>query len=92
MEALSKRLTATLLFTVIRDFPRIVNILTLEETHTFLNDCAEIVIEAASKYHGSVANYIGDELRFLFAIPLPNSTMPSTLSNVHCRFKIQLMK
>jgi adenylate cyclase len=69
MEALSQRLIATLLFTAIRDYSRIVNILTLEETHAFLNDCNEIAIEAASKHHGSMANCIGDELRFLFADP-----------------------
>ncbi len=87
MEALSKRLNATLLFTVIRDFPRIVNILTLEETHTFLNDCAEIVIEAASKYHGSVANYIGDELRFLFGDP--SAEFDNAQHAIKCALSIQ---
>lgn len=69
MNSLGKRLTATLLFTVIRDFARIVNILTLEETYTFLHDCNESAIEAVSKYHGSMANCTGDKLRLLFADP-----------------------
>ena len=69
MEVLSKRQNATVLFTIIRDFPRIVNILTLEETHTFVNDCGDVITEAALKYHGLMTNHIGDEMRFLFADP-----------------------
>jgi adenylate cyclase len=64
-----KKLNATLLFTVIRDFPRIVNILDLSETHAFLNDCADVMIRAAAQYHGSLANVIGEELRFVFGDP-----------------------
>jgi adenylate cyclase len=89
METLGKRLYATLLFTVIRDFPRIVNILTLEETQTFVNDCAKGIIEAAAKYHGSQTNFTGDELRFLFADP--TAEFDNAQHAIKCALSIQDM-
>lgn len=65
----NKRQNATILFTVIRDYPRIVSILTLEENHIFLGDCAKIVNEAAIKYKGSMDNNAGNRMRLLFADP-----------------------
>ena len=69
MEVLSKRQNVTVLFTIVRDFSRIVNILTLEENHAFLNDCAQIITDNASKYHGSLTNSIGHRIQTVFADP-----------------------
>jgi adenylate cyclase len=62
-----REVNATLLFARVRDFARIVNILTLNETYEFVCDCVETVVNAAAKYHGSLANVTGDELRLMFA-------------------------
>ena len=69
MEISSKQATATLLIARIRDYARIVNILDLNETFQFLGDCAEVIINAAAKYRGSLANVAGDELCIMFADP-----------------------
>jgi adenylate cyclase len=67
MDNPGKEVNASLLFARVRDFARIVNILTLHETHEFLSDCTETVLNAAAKYHGSLASVTGDELRLMFA-------------------------
>ena len=87
MNSPGKKLNATLLFTVVRDFPRIVNILDLSETHTFLNDCAYVTIKAAAQYHGSLANVVGDELRFVFGDPATELDNPRRA--VKCALGIQ---
>lgn len=67
MDNPGREVNASLLFARVRDFARIVNILTLHETHEFLSDCTETVVNAAAKYRGSLANVTGDELRLMFA-------------------------
>lgn len=67
MDTPVREVNATLLFARVRDFARIVNILTLHETYEFVCDCVETVVKAAAKYHGSLANITGDELRLMFA-------------------------
>jgi adenylate cyclase len=87
MNSPGKKLNATLLFTIVRDFPRIVNILDLSETHAFLHDCADIMIRAAAQYHGTLANVIGEELRFVFGDPLTELDNPRRA--VKCALGIQ---
>jgi adenylate cyclase len=69
VEVSSRQATATVLITRIRDYARIVNILDLNETYEFLGDCTEVIINAAAKYRGSLANVAGDELHLMFADP-----------------------
>ncbi|MDH4210675.1 MAG: adenylate/guanylate cyclase domain-containing protein [candidate division WOR-3 bacterium] len=87
MDAPSKQVNATLLFARVRDFARIVNILTLKETHEFVCDCAETVVNAAVKYHGSLANVAGDELRLMFASP--NAEEDNPRHAVICALNVQ---
>ena len=87
MNSPGKKLNATLLFTVVRDFPRIVNILDLSETHAFLNDCADVMIRAAAQYRGSLANVVGDELRFVFGDPATELDNPRRA--IKCALGIQ---
>ncbi|UCF69977.1 MAG: adenylate/guanylate cyclase domain-containing protein [candidate division WOR-3 bacterium] len=87
MDVSSKQATATVLFTRIRDYARIVNILDLNETYEFLADYAEVVISAAAKYRGALANVTGDELRIMFADP--GVTVDSPRHAVFCALNIQ---
>jgi adenylate cyclase len=87
MNSPGKKLNATLLFTVVRDFPRIVNILDLSETHAFLNDCSDVMIRAAAQYRGSLANVVGDELRFVFGDPATELDNPRRA--IKCALAIQ---
>ena len=76
-----------MLFARIRDFARIVNILTLNETHEFVTDCAETIMTAAVKYGGSLANVTGDEIRLVFADP--NAEEDNPKHAVICALNIQ---
>ncbi|UCG31151.1 MAG: adenylate/guanylate cyclase domain-containing protein [candidate division WOR-3 bacterium] len=87
MDAPGKQVNATLLFARIRDFARIVNILTLNETHEFVTDCAETIMTAAVKYGGSLANVTGDEIRLVFADPNAEDDNPKHA--VICALNIQ---
>ncbi len=87
MDTPAREVNATLLFARVRDFARIVNILTLTETHEFIRDYAETVINAAAKYHGSLANVAGDELRLMFASP--NAEEDNPRHAVICALNIQ---
>ena len=87
MDNPGREVNASLLFARVRDFARIVNILTLHETHEFLSDCTETVVNAAAKYHGSLANVTGDELRLMFASPNADEDYPRHA--VICALNIQ---
>jgi adenylate cyclase len=87
MDTPAREVNATLLFARVRDFTRIVNILTLNETHEFVCDYAETVVNAAAKYHGSLANVAGDELRLMFASP--NAEEDNPRHAVICALNIQ---
>jgi len=87
MDNPAREVNASLLFARVRDFARIVNILNLHETHEFLSDCTETVVNAAAKYHGSLANVTGDELRLMFASPTAEEDSPRHA--VICALNIQ---
>ncbi len=82
-----KQLNATVLFTAIRDYQRIVNILDLTETHTFLSDCTDIVMRAAVSHRGSLANVLGDQWYFVFGDPKAEFDNPRNA--VKCALAIQ---
>lgn len=87
MNTLSKQLDATLLFTSVRNFARIVNILTLTEAHAFLADCAQVIVDAAVRYRGSLINTSGDRLRFIFGDPATEVDNPRHA--IKCALSIQ---
>lgn len=82
-----KQLNATVLFTVVRDFTRIVNILDLTETHAFLSDCTDVIMRAAAQYRGSLANVSGEELYLIFGDPTAEFDNPRHA--VKCAMAIQ---
>jgi len=61
-----KRVTATTLFTDLREFNTIINILSLEETHRFLNDMYAPIVEAVHAHNGAVDKFIGDAVMAVF--------------------------
>ncbi|UCD19430.1 MAG: adenylate/guanylate cyclase domain-containing protein [candidate division WOR-3 bacterium] len=75
------------MFTRIRDYTRIVNILDLNETYEFLADYAEVVISAAAKYRGALADVTGDELYIMFADP--GVTVEGPRHAIFCALNIQ---
>lgn len=87
MNVLSKQLDATLLFTGVRNFARIVNILTLTEAHAFLADCTQVIIDAAVRYRGSLINISGDRLHFMFGDPATEFDNPRHA--IKCALSIQ---
>ena len=62
----AKRVTATTLFTDMREFNKIINILSLEETHRFLNDMYALVVESVISRNGTVDKFIGDAVMAVF--------------------------
>jgi adenylate cyclase len=65
----ANQLNATVLFVAVREYPRIVNILDLQETNTFLNDCVDIITRAAGSNRGSLVNISGDRFYCVFGDP-----------------------
>jgi len=87
MEFAGKRTNATILFTDIGNFNKIVNILSLEETHSFLNDCFAPIVETVFRYEGKVDKFIGDAVMAVFGVPSPHKDDPSRA--VKCALDIQ---
>jgi adenylate cyclase len=75
------------LFTNVRNFARIVNILTLTEAHAFLADCTQVIIDAAVRYRGSLINTSGDSLHFMFGDPATEFDNPRQA--IKCALSIQ---
>lgn len=69
MNIAEKRVVATILFSTIRNFSKIVNILSLSETHRFLNDCFATFVEVAFQYDGRIDKFLGDAAMIVFGIP-----------------------
>jgi adenylate cyclase len=87
MEFAAKKLKATVFFTDIRNFNKIVNILSLEETHKFLNDCYAPVVETVLKYDGAIDKFIGDAVMAVFGTPISHTDDP--VRAVQCAVDIQ---
>jgi adenylate cyclase len=62
----AKRVTATTLFTDLREFNKIINILSLEETHRFLNDIYAVIVESVHAHNGAIDKFIGDAVMAVF--------------------------
>lgn len=80
MNTATERLKATIVVTDIRNFTKMVNILSLEETHAFLNDCFSLIVETVNNYGGTVDKFIGDAVIIVFGDPI---------SAVRCALDIQ---
>ena len=87
MTRAAKEFHATVLYTAVRDYTRIVNILDLKETHSFLSDCTEVIQRAAVANRGSLANVLGDQLYFVFVNPKAEFDNPKNA--VKCALAIQ---
>lgn len=87
MKFAAKRVNATVLFTDLRNFNKIVNILSLEETHSFLNDCFAPIVEAVFNYDGMIDKFIGDAVMAVFGTPITHQDDPTRA--VKCALDIQ---
>ena len=76
MALAAKKVCASILFTDIRYFNKVVNILSLEETHSFLNDCFAPIVESVLKYEGTVDKFMGDAVMAVFGSPISHNDDP----------------
>lgn len=65
----ARKITATTLFTDLREFNKIVNILSLEEIHAFLNDMYRPIVESVLARRGTIDKFIGDAVMAVFGSP-----------------------
>jgi adenylate cyclase len=87
MDCAAKRVTATTLFIGIRQFNKIANILSLEETHAFLNDFYRLVVDSVLNRNGSVNKFIGDAVLAVFGAPTAHEN--DSYNAVHCAIDIR---
>jgi adenylate cyclase len=83
----ARRVLGSILFTDIRYFNKIANILPLEEIHAFLNDCYKPVVDTVLEYEGNVDKFIGDAVMAFFGSPRQHDDDP--LRAVKCALDIQ---
>lgn len=86
-EFAAKKIIATTLFTDVREFNKIVNILSLEETHAFCNDMYAPIVESVLAYHGTVDKFIGDTVMAVFGSPSKHADDASNA--IACAMTIQ---
>ena len=87
MDFAARKVIGTVLFTDIRYFNKIANILPLEDIHAFLNDCYEPIVDTILKYEGNVDKFIGDAVMAFFGSPRQHEDDP--LRAVKCALDIQ---
>lgn len=87
MDFAARRVTGSVLFTDIRYFNKIANILPLEEIHAFLNDCFKPIVDTILQYEGNVDKFIGDAVMAFFGTPRQHEDDP--LRAVKCALDIQ---
>lgn len=83
----AKKVCASVLFTDIRYFNKIVNILSLEEIHSFLNDCFAPIVETVLKYEGTIDKFMGDAVMAVFGSPIRHNDDP--FRAIKCALDIQ---
>lgn len=86
-EFAAKRVIATTLFTDLREFNKIINILSLEETHRFLNDMYAPIVEAVQAHNGTIDKFIGDAVMAVFGSLVQHPADP--VNAVKCSLAIQ---
>jgi adenylate cyclase len=87
MNFAARRVNGSVLFTDIRYFNKIANILPLEEIHAFLNDCFQPIVDTVFQYEGNIDKFIGDAVMAFFGVPRPHEDDP--LRAVKCALDIQ---
>lgn len=83
----ARKIMATTLFTDLREFNKIINILSLEEVHAFLNDMYEPIVEEVLEHNGTLDKFIGDAVMAVFGSPA--SFPEDALNAVQCAQAIQ---
>jgi adenylate cyclase len=83
----AKKVCASVLFTDIRYFNKIVNILSLEEIHSFLNDCFAPIVETVLKYEGTIDKFMGDAVMAVFGSSISHND--DSFRAVKCALDIQ---
>jgi adenylate cyclase len=76
MEWAVQKRNVTVEFAKLRNFNNIINILSLEETHQFLNDYYSTCVEIALAYDGFVSKYMGDAVLTVFGMPSQHDDDP----------------
>ncbi len=67
MKFAANKVTATVLHARMRQFRTIVNILSLQEIHEFLNDCYAPITEAVLEHAGTIDRFADDRIVAVFA-------------------------
>lgn len=78
---------ATVVYCDVRNFAKIVNILSLEEVYHFLNDCFSCFVDVAFEYDGRIDKFLGDAAMIVFGIPHKHTDDPGRA--VRCALDIQ---
>ncbi len=71
---LGRKLTATVLFTDIKDFSTITELNEPEMLMTWLNEYMEAMTKLVLEYGGVVDKFIGDSIMAVFGVPIPRTT------------------
>ena len=79
----SKKLTATVLFSDIRGYTRIAEILGPQELTDWLNSYLEIMTSVVMSYGGVVDDYAGDGIKADFGVPIPRTTRQEIAQDVN---------
>ena len=67
MKFAAQNINATVLHARMRQYSTIVNILSLQEIHEFLNDCYAPITEAVHEYTGTIDRFTDDRIVAVFA-------------------------
>jgi len=85
---IAKKITqATVVYCDVRNFAKIVNILSLEEVYQFLNDCFSCFVDVAFEYDGRIDKFLGDAAAIVFGIPHTHDDDP--VRAIRCALDIQ---
>ncbi len=87
----AKRLKASILYADIRNYNRIINILSLEETYNFLNDCFSEIVDAVYHFGGTVDKFIGSAVLAIFGVPSshPDDAIRAVKSALEIRQRVE---
>lgn len=87
MNSTKKKTKATVVYCDVRNFAKIVNILSLEEVYQFLNDCFSCFVDVAFEYDGRIDKFLGDAAAIVFGIPHIHDDDP--VRAIRCALDIQ---
>jgi adenylate cyclase len=73
----NKKTIVTIVYCDVRNFAKIVNLLSLEEVYRFLNDCFSLFTDVAFEYDGRIDKFLGDVAMVVFGIPHNHTNDPT---------------